>query len=128
MTAVRAIQRLFDWKVRGVRWINLIAAALVAAMIFSVYLAKADAASESARIGELERQIADNGQRVRLLRAEVARLENPNRLEALSREAGLGPVDVKRQAGEDALADLAPTPKPAAPAAASVADEAEVAQ
>ena len=113
MSAVVALKRVFDWKVRGVRWIEIIGLMLVAAMIFSVYLAKAAAASESGRIADLERQITQNGQRVRLLRAEAARLEQPGRLEALSRDAGLGPVDVHRQATVDSLPELAPIPEPA---------------
>lgn len=112
MTATLALKRLFDWKVRGIRWIEIIGVMLVGAMIFSVYLAKAAAARESARISGLERQISENGQRVRLLRAEVARLEQPGRLEALSRGAGLAPVDVHRQTTEDALSTLAPIPEP----------------
>lgn len=123
------LQRLFDWKVRGVRWVELIGVALVAVMIMSVYVAKAAAARESARIAELERDIRENGQRVRLLKAEAARLEQPARLEALSRQMGLGPVDVHKQADADDLPELkveatpaaaparAPAPAPAAPAA-----------
>jgi hypothetical protein len=110
--AIATLNRLYGWKVRGVRWVEIIGVLLVAAMVFSVYVAKAAAARESGRISELERQIGDNGQRVRLLRAEVARLEQPGRLEALSRGAGLGPVDVHRQATEDSLPTLAPIPDP----------------
>ena len=112
MSAARTLKRVFDWKVRGIRWIEIIGVVLVAAMIFSVYLAKAAAASEGARIASLERQITQNGQRVRLLRAEVARLERPARLEALSRGAGLAPVDVHRRATEASLPELAPLPDP----------------
>ena len=124
------LQRLFDWKVRGVRWVEIIGVALVAVMVMSVYVAKAAAARESARIAELERDIRENGQRVRLLKAEAARLEQPARLEALSRQMGLGPVDVRKQADADDLPELkveatpaaaparAPAPAPAAPAAA----------
>ena len=115
------LQRLFDWKVRGVRWVELIGVALVAVMIMSVYVAKAAAARESARIAELERDIRENGQRVRLLKAEAARLEQPARLEALSRQMGLGPVDVHKQTVEATPAAAparAPAPAPAAPAAA----------
>ena len=111
-TAVVTLNRLFAWKIRGIRWIEIIGVLLVAVMVFSVYVAKAAAARESARISDLERQISDNGQRVRLLRAEVARLEQPNRLEALSRGAGLGPVDVHRQATVGSLPSLAPIPEP----------------
>lgn len=106
------LKRLFDWKIRGVRWVEIIGFVLVAAMIFSVYVAKAAAAREGGRISDIERQIAENSQRVRLLRAEVASLEQPARLEALSRQAGLGPVDVRRQAEEGALTKLAPIPDP----------------
>ncbi len=139
MRAAGTLKRIFDWKVRGVRWVEIIGLMLVAAMIFSVYLAKAAAASESARIASLERQITQNGQRVRLLRAEVARLEQPGRLEALSRAAGLEPVDVHRQATAASLPELAPIPEPepvvivsptipAGPGAAEPAPVAEVAQ
>lgn len=132
MSALTApLQRLFAWKIRGVRWVEIIGVLLVAAMIFSVYVAKAAAARTGSEIADLERQIAENGRRVRLLRAEVARLERPARLEALSRGAGLVPVDVHRQAGEDQLPALAPLPEPAAAApaapAAAVAPAAPVA-
>jgi cell division protein FtsB len=108
------VQRLFDWKVRGIRWIEIIGVVLVAAMIFSVYVAKAAAARESAQISQLERQIAETRQRVRLLRAEAARLEQPARLEALSRGAGLAPVEMDRQADGVALSTLKPAPQPVA--------------
>ena len=112
MSVLTPVQRLFDWKIRGVRWIEIIGFACVGLMILSVYIAKAGAARESAPIGDLERQIADNRQRVRLLRAEVTRLEQPGRLEALSRGIGLAPLDSRRQAGEAALTELAPDPEP----------------
>jgi len=111
-STVATLNRLYGWKVRGVRWVEIIGVMLVAAMVFSVYLAKAAAARESARITDLERQITGNGQRVRLLRAEVARLEQPGRLEALSRGVGLGPVDVHRQATEASLSTLVAVPAP----------------
>lgn len=125
-----ALQRLFDWKVRGVRWVEIIGVALVAIMVVSVYAAKAAAARESSRIAQLERDIRENGQRVRLLRAEVARLEQPARLEALSRQIGMAPVDVHRQAGEGQLTALTPAAKGAAakPAAAAPAPAHEAPQ
>ena len=128
-----ALQRLFDWKVRGVRWVEIIGVALVAVMVMSVYVAKAAAARESSRIAELERDIRENAQRVRLLKAEAARLEQPARLEALSRQMGLGPVDVRKQADADDLPELkveaAPaSARPAAPAPAPAAPVAEVVQ
>nr|WP_312446237.1 cell division protein [Brevundimonas naejangsanensis] len=130
MIAVPApVQRLFEWKVRGVRCVEIIGVACVLALVFSVYIAKAAAARESAEISRIERDIRENRQRVRLLRAEVTRLEQPARLEALSREIGLGPVDVKKQAGEATLPEIAPPPeKPAEQAPAAPAAAAEVVQ
>lgn len=107
------VQRLFDWKIRGIRWIEIIGLVCVAAMVFSVYVAKAAASREGATISQLEREIAENGQRVRLLRAEVARLEQPGRLENLSRQAGLAPIEADRQAEEGELVDLRPVDAPA---------------
>ena len=115
MTAVLVLKKVFDARVRGIRWVEIVGAVLVAVMVLSVYVAKAAAARESARIGELEREIAENRQRVRLLRAEIARLEQPGRLEVLSRAAGLGPVDVRRQTSEAELAELKPAPVVSAP-------------
>ncbi|MGA0546127.1 cell division protein FtsL [Brevundimonas sp. VNH65] len=102
-TPLDLMRRLVNWKVRGIRWIEIIGAAAVAVMVLSVYVAKTAAARENARIGEIEREIAEHRQRVRLLRAEVARLEQPGRLESLSRQAGLAPVDVHRLGDEGRL-------------------------
>lgn len=134
MTAPVFLQRLFEWKVRGIRWIEIIGVVCVAALVFSVYVAKTAAARESTEIGKLEDEISENRERVRLLRAEISRLEQPSRLEALSQAAGLAPVDVHRQATENQLTELKPAdhsaaPKPVAapaakPAAPAVAEEA----
>ena len=125
MTMVR---RLFDWKVRGVRWVEIFGLLCVAAMLLSVYLTKASAARETSRIAQLEREIDQSSLRVRMLRAEVARLESPARLEALSRQAGLAPIGedspeapVAAPAGEDVAAE-------AAEVEAAPADTAEGAQ
>lgn len=107
------VKRVFDWKVRGFRWVEIIGGLVVVALILGVYVAKAQAAREAARIAELEQKIGENRQRVRLLRAEVARLEQPARLEALSRGIGLGPVKVQQQADEASLPELAQPPAPA---------------
>jgi len=133
MTAGLIFKRLFDWKIRGVRWVEIIGGLLVAVMVLSVYIAKAAAAREGSRIGELESQIAENRQRVRLLNAEISRLEQPARLEALSRAAGLGPVTARRQATEAQLPALqampaAPVPAAPVPAAAPAAPVDEAAK
>lgn len=100
--------RLMNWKVRGIRWIDIIGSVMVAVLIFSVYVAKAAADREDRRIAAIERDIGENRERVRLLRAEIARLEQPGRLESLSRSVGLEPVDVHRRATEAELPRLKP--------------------
>ncbi len=112
-----ALTRLFDWKVRGIRWVEIFGILCVVAMLLSVYLTKAAAARQTTRIAQLEREIDQSSLRVRMLRAEVARLESPARLEALSRQAGLVPigqppaVDV-RIAREAPVEEEVPAPAP----------------
>lgn len=115
-----ALKRLFDWKVRGVRWVEIFGILCVAAMLLSVYLTKAAAARQTTRIAELEREIDQSSMRVRMLRAEVARLESPARLEALSLQAGLAPI------GQPPAAE-APAEAPVAEASASAPGAVEAA-
>ena len=116
-----AIRRLFDWKIRGVRWIEIIGVVCVGAMLCSVYLVKAGAQKQTTRIAELEADIAADRQRVRLLRAEAAKLESPARLDALSKGLGLAPIDADQRVEETELDDVEPAPTPPAEAAASPA-------
>ncbi|MFN4296054.1 MAG: cell division protein [Brevundimonas sp.] len=98
-----AARSFFDWKVRGFRVVEIIGLAVLAVIIMSVYFAKAQAARQSAEIDGLHQAISNERQRVRLLTAEAARLEEPGRLEALSRHAGLEPVSVEQRADLDGL-------------------------
>ena len=99
-----AVAALFGWKLRGFRVVEIIGIAILAAIIVSVYFAKAQAARQSADIDGLQRAIVAERTRVRLLTAEAARLEEPGRLEALSRQAGLAPVAMDQRATLDVLA------------------------
>lgn len=110
------LKRLFDWRVRGVRVIELVSVVCLAAVMVSVYIVKTAAARESTEISKIEREISENAKRVRLLRAEATRLEQPARLEALSRQLGLEPVKVQRRADEEGLAKIAAEHQPPAPA------------
>ena len=113
MKTPAVIRRLFDWKIRGIRWIEIIGVVCVAAMLCSVYLVKAGAQREATRIAELESEIAKDRQRVRLLRAEAARLESPARLDALSKRVGLAPIDADQRVGEAELDEVEMVPEPA---------------
>ena len=98
-------------RVRGFRLIDLVALGLLAALILGVYLAKTIAGGERAKIAVVERQLASEKVRIRLLKAEVSHLEQPARIERLSETyLGLAPVPIKHEAGPDALAALASQP------------------
>ena len=125
---------VFDRRFRGFRVIEIGGVGVLLALILLVYLAKTIAGSESAQIDSVQQQIADERNRVSLLRAEVASLEQPERLEALSsRYLGLQPVDAKHEIDAQALAQIAhadaptppvpgATPPAAAPQATTPAD------
>jgi cell division protein FtsL len=101
---------LFDQRFRGFRVVELVAGALVVLMVFWVYSTKTSANEERTQIAKIERSIAAEQRRLRLLRAEAAHLEQPGRIETLS-EAYLGmePVPAKREARPESLVEIART-------------------
>ena len=98
---------LLDRRVRGFRLVDLWAAALLVALILGVYLAKTMAGRERAEIAGMDRQIGEEQERIRLLQAEVAHLEEPARLERLAETyLGMGPVSIKHDVTPEGLADI----------------------
>lgn len=94
----------FDRRWRGFRVVNLVGWGLLAAMILGVYLAKTMAWGERNQIASVEIQIRQEKLRIRLLEAEVAHLEQPRRLEALSAGAlGMAPIGPKQEIALDDL-------------------------
>jgi hypothetical protein len=101
----------FNRRIRGFRLVDLVALSLLAALILGVYLAKTVAGGERTKIASVERQIAGEKARIRLLQAEVSHLEQPARIERLSETyLGMAPVSFKREADIDALPELARHP------------------
>ena len=99
--------KLLQSRFRGFRIIELFAFVCVVALAFGVYLAKTSAGRERARIAVIERQIAEEQRKLKLLRAEVAHLEQPERLEQLSTQhLGLQPVDGTKEALPETLPDI----------------------
>ena len=112
------IARLFDQRVRGFRVIEVAALACLILLILWVYLTKAQAGDERARIAGIERDIAVEQQKLRMLKAESAHLEQPTRIERLSEAyLGLEPVPAKREATPRSLPEIVRAPAPAPPAA-----------
>jgi hypothetical protein len=103
---MNAVANLFDRRIRGVRIIELIGFLSVTALILSVYLFKGMAGAEGSQIADTTRQIAEEQHRVRALRAELAHLESPDRLERLSVQyLGMQPVSAKQEVQPAVLAD-----------------------
>ncbi|HEY5107633.1 MAG TPA: cell division protein [Caulobacteraceae bacterium] len=99
---------LFTRRVRGFRIIDLCALAVLLVLAFGVYAFKTLAGAQSADAADVQRQIVQEQKRVRLLDAEIAHLEDPSRIERLSTQyLGLQPVDPKREATPEVLAQVA---------------------
>ncbi len=101
------VSRTFARRLRGFRLVDLVAFGCLAVLATGVHLAKAAAGRESARITDVDAQITEERRRVRVLRAEIAHLEQPARLERLSGLLGLAPAQAAREAPVEALPDLA---------------------
>lgn len=95
-------------RVRGFRVVDLAAMVIFLALALTVYAFKTSAGRERADITDIESQIRDESRQVRLLEAQVAQLESPDRLERLAtRYAGMAPVSGKQEITPDALPQVA---------------------
>ncbi len=104
---IRSIASLFQTRFRGFRIIDLSAFGFLAVLVLSVYAFKANQGGESARIEDVDDQIAREQRQIRVLDAELAHLEEPERLERLSvRYLGLGPTSAKHETSVDSLIDV----------------------
>lgn len=112
---------LLDRKVRGFKLVDVVALGLLAALVLGVYLAKTMAGRERTEIARIERQIAAERGRIRLLEAEVTHLEQPARIGQLSQAyLGMAPSTAQNEASADELdviAEKAAKTKPKAAAA-----------
>lgn len=113
-----SVSDLFDRRVRGFRVIEVGALCVLLVLALLVYLAKTHAGGERADIDRIQSQIDSEQARVALLRAEVAKLEQPERLESLStRYLNLQPVPPSHEISAGSLAAVAqPDATPSAPA------------
>ena len=113
------LRALFDRRLRGFRVIELVAVGCLMVLVLGVYAFKAGAGRESAHISDVDAQIVDERRHVRLLRAELAHLEQPARLERLSAAyLGMAPSGGAHEAPVESLSEVARAQplSPAAPA------------
>jgi hypothetical protein len=95
-------------RVRGFRIVDLGAMVVFLALALTVYAFKTSAGSERSNIADIEDKIRDEQRDVRLLRAEVVRLESPDRLEAQARAYDrLAPVSARQEVTPEGLAQVA---------------------
>lgn len=108
---------LFSRRVRGFRIANLVCGVLLLTTVLGVYLTKTMGGDQRSQIASVERQIADEQRHIKLLRAEVAYLGRPERLETIAESRlGLAPIAASRRVSLDDLARIAP-PAASAPVA-----------
>jgi cell division protein FtsL len=117
-----SLSSLFDRRLRGFRVVELVCLGTLLALVLGVYMAKTFAGRERAQIASVEQQIDDEKVRVRLLKAEVAYLEQPQRIQQLAQQLQLAPIKPEHETTEDALIDVARhAPVPHAPASPTAA-------
>ena len=105
------LKALFARRVRGFRVVEVAAAACLTVLVLGVYWSKAGAGAEGAKIVTTTKQLNEEAAKVRLLNAELAYLQQPERLERLSEQYGaLAPVSSKREVTPETLAVVAQHP------------------
>jgi hypothetical protein len=107
---IAALTALALRRVRGFRVLDIAAAVCLTLIVLVVYMSKAGAGAEGAKIADTTRQIAAEEQKVRLLRAEHAYLTQPERLRRLSETyLQMGPVKPTHEATPETLTPQALT-------------------
>jgi hypothetical protein len=116
------LKTLFNRRLRGFRVVEVVACGCLAVLVLSVYLTKASAGREAASIAGINKDIEGEQKRLRLLKAELAHLEQPQRLERLSTQyLALAPVPAKRETVPDGLTEVARHANSSVSASAAVA-------
>jgi cell division protein FtsL len=99
---------VFSRRYRGFRLVDLTALAVLLVVALASYALKTLAEGMGADTAGVESQIAQEDKRIRLLHAEIAHLEDPDRVERLSSQyLGLQAVDPKQETTAEALPQIA---------------------
>jgi cell division protein FtsL len=102
------VTSILTHRIRGFRTLNIVFGVTLLVLAVGVNLAKTLAGRERNEIGRVESDIGKERQRIRVLEAEVAHLEQPERLERLSRAyLAMAPVQARQEATIDTLPDVA---------------------
>ncbi len=106
---------IFTRRVRGVRVVDLAATMVLLVLAVSSYAFKTMAEAQGAGAADIQTQIDKEQRRVRLLKAEIAHLESPGRIETLASQVGMVAVDPHHEIEEGDLARIAVAPPPVPP-------------
>ncbi len=99
---------IFTRRWRGFRVVDLVALAVLLVLALASYAFKTFAQGMGADTVGVEDQIAQEDRRIHLLKAEIAHLEDPGRIERLSTQyLGMQAVDPKQETTPDALPQVA---------------------
>jgi hypothetical protein len=113
---------LLSARFRGFRVLNLLALTVLLVIALGSYALKTFAGAQDAGAAGIEDQIVQEQRRVRMLKAEIARLGAPQRVADLSRQyLGLAPGDAKHDIAAEALPAAVSAANAAAPAARTAA-------
>lgn len=94
------------------RALHALAVVIIVVLVVGLYKAKTDASKSAAHVRQLETQISDAQADLRALRAEIAHLESPERVEALAeRHLDLELNRDARALPEDAIDTALPQPR-----------------
>ena len=97
-------------------WFPWIAGVLALALVIGLYRIKTEAQETSGAVRTLDRDVAEARAEVRELRAEIAALDSPARVDALARQRlELAPGAGARARREAELAGALPAPEARAP-------------
>jgi hypothetical protein len=103
-------------RVRGFRVIDIAAVSLIVTIALGSYAFKTFAGVEDADANGVEGQILQEQKRIALLKAEIARLEDPRRIETLSTQyLGMASVDPSHDIPAASLPRVAANPPPIKP-------------
>mgnify|MGYP002624209730 FL=1 len=91
-----------------------VAVVIIAALAVGLYKAKTDAARTETHVRQLQRQIEDSEADLRALRAEIANLESPARIESLAEShLGVAPGSESVALPESQIGQRLPAPRAA---------------
>ncbi len=106
----------FTRRLRGFRVIDLAALVVLLALALGSYAFKTSAEVEDADAADTQTQIAREEKRIRLLQAEIAHLDGPDRIERLATGyLNMAPVDERREITVADLPRIARAAPPLAP-------------